>query len=54
MASKLHKVLSKINLQVGNENIMIIDNHCYNQVKAKAGSHRPLLFTTSLKSALAT
>jgi hypothetical protein len=57
VARKLHDVLSKIILQVGNENIImqenIVENHHYNQVKANAGSHISLLSTTSLKSALA-
>jgi hypothetical protein len=58
VASKLHNLLSKINLLVGNENIMmqetIVENHHYNQVKVKASSHRLLFSTISFKSALAT
>jgi hypothetical protein len=58
VARKIHNVLLKINLQVGNENIMmqetIVENHHYNQVKANVGSHISRLSTTSLKSALAT
>ncbi len=58
MAHKLQHMLSKIRLQVGDENIMmqetIVDNHQYTQAKVMTSFHRPFLSTTSSEGVLAT